>query len=52
MMMQGALHDDEEEDEGGPAKAREVREIIPPVGPYSRAMPRALRWSQGGGSFL
>jgi len=23
-----------------------------PVGPYSRAMPRALWWSQGGGLFL
>ncbi|KAJ1489294.1 pre-mRNA splicing factor component-domain-containing protein [Baffinella frigidus] len=24
----------------------------PPLGPYSRTMPRALRWSQGGGRFL
>ena len=23
----------------------------PPLGPYSRTMPRALRWFQGGGSF-
>ena len=24
----------------------------PPLGSYSRTMPRALRWSQGGGGFL
>ena len=24
----------------------------PPVGPYSRVLPRALRWSMGGGQFL
>ena len=23
-----------------------------PLGPYSRTVPRALRWSQGGGQFL
>ena len=24
----------------------------PPLGPYSRTMPRALRWSEGGGQFI
>ena len=28
-----------------------TRKRLPP-GPFSRAMPRALRWSQGGGGFL
>jgi len=25
---------------------------IPPAGPYSRNMPRALRWASGEGQFL
>ena len=47
-----AEHPGEPCDDPGDDRGSSLIKNNPPLGPYSRTMPKALRWSSGEGSFL